>query len=124
MASIMSRQALLRISVRAPHMIKRSSNRAAAATIPQKHGHGRAFSSTARTPAMGQQQQQVGRSGGMPSGEATEIPAFSLKQLSPSPRMRYAIVALLLTTGFLEGASWVYFWPKVSGSAEGEKEDK
>ncbi|KAL8418539.1 hypothetical protein RB594_001944 [Gaeumannomyces avenae] len=105
-------------------MINRSSNRATAATIPQKYGHGRAFSSTAMTPAMGQQQQQVGRSGGMPSGEGTEIPAFSLKQLGLNPRMRYAMVALLLTAGFLEGASWVYFWPKISGSAEGEKEDK
>ncbi|KAL8392586.1 hypothetical protein RB595_002685 [Gaeumannomyces hyphopodioides] len=122
MASIMSRQALLRLSVRA-HVVNRSSNRAATATGPQKYGHGRVFSSTARAPTMGQQQ-QAGRSGGMPSGDGAEIPAFSLKQLGLNPRMRYAIVALLLTAGFVEGASWVYFWPKIVGNAEGEKEDK
>lgn len=74
---------------------------------------------------MGQpQQHQLGRSGGTSAGDGIEIPAFSLKQLGLNPRMRYTMVALLLTAGFIEGASWVYFWPRVFGNSEGEKEDK
>ncbi|KLU88544.1 hypothetical protein MAPG_07529 [Magnaporthiopsis poae ATCC 64411] len=126
MASVVSRQALLRLSVRPPQFVNRVNNRAAVAASPQKYGHGRAFSSTVRAPAVGQHQQQhqLGRNGGVSAGDGVEIPAFSLKQLGLNPRMRYAIVALLLTAGFIEGAAWVYFWPRVFGNSEEAKEDK
>ena len=50
-------------------------------------------------------------------------PAFSLNHISANPRVRYALAAALLGLGFVEGAAWMKFWPKIMGrDVEGEGE--
>lgn len=45
-------------------------------------------------------------------------PAFSLKHISANPTTRYLVAGGLLTLGFIEGAAWVKFGPKIMGTAE------
>lgn len=51
----------------------------------------------------------------------TEVTEFSLKHLGVSRRTRFWLAAGLLTLGFIEGAAWVKFWPKITGRDKWEE---
>ncbi|EON99791.1 putative rep helicase protein [Phaeoacremonium minimum UCRPA7] len=58
---------------------------------------------------------------GKPAAEASgnpELPKFSLKHLSANPRTRFWIGASIFVLGCIEGATWVKFWPKITGKKE------
>ena len=55
-----------------------------------------------------------------PNGNPS-YPAFNLRHLSPNPRTRFWLAAGLLGLGFVEGAAWVKFWPKISGQEQENK---
>lgn len=49
-----------------------------------------------------------------------EIPALGLKQSGLSRQTRLWLAGSFLTLGFIEGAAWVKFWPKVTGRDQQE----
>lgn len=59
--------------------------------------------------------------GGKPAGEGPgnpELPKFSLKHLSSNPRTRFWIGTSIFVLACIEGATWVKFWPKITGKKE------
>lgn len=46
-------------------------------------------------------------------------PRFSLKRISPNPRVRMALGAGLALLAVAEGYAWVKFWPRITGKGRG-----
>lgn len=45
-------------------------------------------------------------------------PSFSLKSISPNPRVRMALLAGLLVMAAAETYMWIRFWPQVTGKGK------